>query len=129
MEKLRVWSQQFPPAPRDQPLQAGLAPLGVTDPEASPYPSLSDEERAALVSELERRQGCAAPGPRLRSQSRSQRMEVTLHAFDYNLDFFEVGALDDDQFKIADPKLRIVSEPPPRWADCGATTRTRRRTS
>ena len=34
--------------------------------------------------------------------------KLTFHAFDYNLDFFEVGALDDDQFKIADPKLRIV---------------------
>ena len=34
--------------------------------------------------------------------------KLTFHAFDYNLDFFEVGALDDDRFKIADPKLRIV---------------------
>ena len=31
-----------------------------------------------------------------------------MHVFDYNLDYFEVGALDDPQFKIADPKVRIV---------------------
>ena len=33
---------------------------------------------------------------------------MTLHVFDYNLDYFEVGALDDPQFKIADPERRIV---------------------
>ena len=31
-----------------------------------------------------------------------------MHVFDYNLDYFEVGALDDPQFKITDPKVRIV---------------------
>ena len=29
-------------------------------------------------------------------------------SFDYNLDYFEVGPLHDPQFKIADPKVRIV---------------------
>ena len=33
---------------------------------------------------------------------------LTMHVFDYNLDYFEVGALDDPQFKITDPKVRIV---------------------
>ena len=37
LEKLRVWSQQFPPADRDRPLQASLAPLGITRAGASPY--------------------------------------------------------------------------------------------
>ena len=54
--------------------------------------------------------------PRLRCTRRSSSghspevngWKLTFHAFDYNLDYFEVGALDDDQFKIADPKLRIV---------------------
>ena len=31
-----------------------------------------------------------------------------MHVFDYNLDYFETGALDDPQFKITDPKVRIV---------------------
>ena len=31
-----------------------------------------------------------------------------MHVFDYNLDYFEVGALDDPQFKITDPKVRII---------------------
>ena len=34
--------------------------------------------------------------------------KLTYHAFDYNLDFFEVGALDDERWKIDDPKLRYV---------------------
>ena len=31
-----------------------------------------------------------------------------MHVFDYNLDYFEVGALDDPRFKITDPTVRIV---------------------
>ena len=34
--------------------------------------------------------------------------KLTFHVFDYNLDFFQVGALDDPRFKITDPKVRIV---------------------
>ncbi len=34
--------------------------------------------------------------------------KLTYHAFDYNLDFFEIGALDDPRWKIADPKLRYI---------------------
>ena len=33
---------------------------------------------------------------------------MTLHVFDYNLDFFEVGALDEDRFKLTDPTVRLV---------------------
>ena len=34
--------------------------------------------------------------------------KLTMHEFDYNLDFFEVGALDDPEFKLEDPKVRCV---------------------
>jgi len=34
--------------------------------------------------------------------------KLTFHAFDYNLDHFQIGALDDPAFKITDPKMRIV---------------------
>jgi hypothetical protein len=33
---------------------------------------------------------------------------LTYHSFDYNLDFYEVGSVDDPAFKIADPQLRII---------------------
>lgn len=74
LEKLRVWSQQFPPAPRDRPLQASLASTGI-----------------AVVGDSPEVNG----------------WKLTFHAFDYNLDYFEIGALDDDRFKIIDPEVRI----------------------
>jgi hypothetical protein len=32
----------------------------------------------------------------------------TYHVFDYNLDFFEIGALDDDAWKLADGPMRYA---------------------
>ena len=37
-----------------------------------------------------------------RLEPRQNGWNLTYHVFDYNLDFFEVGALDDDQWKLAD---------------------------
>ncbi|MEV0950480.1 DUF1254 domain-containing protein [Promicromonospora sp. NPDC050249] len=108
LEKLRVWSQQLPPAERDKPLQNSLAPLGLTTTGASPYTSLPTADVSALAEGLEH--GKAALHKVLVSGSSPEvnGWKLVFHAFDYNLDFFEVGALDDDQFKIQDPKLRIV---------------------
>ena len=58
LEKLRVWSQQFPPAERDKPLQESLAPLGTTQAGASPYPAMPEAEvttRSRLGSSRRRR--------------------------------------------------------------------------
>jgi hypothetical protein len=30
------------------------------------------------------------------------------HAFDYNLDFFEIGALDDPAWKLEEPERRLL---------------------
>ena len=43
-EKLRLWSRAFPPAPRDEQLQASFAPLGLTG-EALAYVDADDEPR------------------------------------------------------------------------------------
>jgi hypothetical protein len=108
LEKLRVWSQQLPPAARDTSLQESFAPLGTTHAGASPYLTLPEEEVASLAAGLE-----AAKATLHRALVSGHSPEVngwklTFHAFDYNLDFFEVGAIDDDRFKISDPQLRIV---------------------
>jgi hypothetical protein len=34
--------------------------------------------------------------------------KLTYHVFDYNLDFFEVGALDDPAWKLENPKVRYI---------------------
>ncbi|MFD4957596.1 DUF1254 domain-containing protein [Microbacterium sp. NPDC058389] len=105
-EKYRVWSQAFPPAPRDEALQASFAALGLTG--STPVNELTGEQQAALRAGAQAGDGViaqamagsavdAAPGT----------WSQTLHVFDYNLDFFEVGAKGDDEWKIADPRLRI----------------------
>jgi hypothetical protein len=108
LEKLRVWSQQFPPAERDKPLQESLAPLGLAVSGSSPYAGLPGETVAALTSGLEHAKETLHTALVAGHSPEVNGWKLVFHAFDYNLDFFEVGALDDPQFKIADPKLRII---------------------
>jgi hypothetical protein len=35
--------------------------------------------------------------------------QLSYHAFDYNLDFFEIGALDDPAWRLEDPKVRYLA--------------------
>jgi hypothetical protein len=107
LEKLRVWSQQFPPADRDTALQASLAPLGIIT-GASPYITLGDDIHVGLVAALGQAQAALHHALVSGHSPQVNGWKLTFHAFDYNLDYFEVGALDDDRFKISDPKLRIV---------------------
>ena len=95
-EKLRVWSQAFPPAPRDVPLQETFAPigLGVTGP--SPFADVTADMSTALRDGL--RAGKANLDKLLSSGGSSPELNgwwLTLHVFDYNLDYFEIGALDE----------------------------------
>lgn len=105
-EKYRVWSQALPPAARDAALQASFAALGLTG--AVPVTELADEQQAALragtrAGEAVMTQAMAGSAAGAAPGAWSQ----TLHVFDYNLDFFEVGAKDDAAWKIADPARRI----------------------
>ena len=108
LEQLRVWSQAFPPATRDAALQAALADTGIGATGDSPYVNVDETVAIALRDGLElgreRLETILTSG----SSPEVNGWKLTLHAFDYNLDFFEVGALDDDRFRIADPTLRIM---------------------
>ena len=106
-EKYRVWSQAFPPAPRDEALQASFAALGLTG--DAPVGKLSDEQRAALRAGFQGGAGVIATAMAgAATGAEPGAWSATLHVFDYNLDFFEAGAMDDPAWKIADPKIRIV---------------------
>jgi len=107
-EKLRVWSQQFPPADRDTALLASLGGLGVTNTGPSPFAGLSTESATALAHGLEGAKKALHTALMSGHSPEVNGWKLTFHAFDYNLDYFEVGAIDDDRFKISDPKLRIV---------------------
>jgi hypothetical protein len=108
-EKLRLWSQAFPPAPRDRPLQQSLAAIGIAHSGSSPYVSPD----AVLADALHHGEAVGESTLTGVLESGGSSPEVngwrlTMHVFDYNLDYFEVGALDDARFKITDPKVRIV---------------------
>lgn len=108
LEKLRVWSQQFPPAPRDRPLQDSLAVTGISVAGASPYASIALSDAARLVGDMDAAKEALHTALTSGSSPEENGWKLTFHAFDYNLDYFEVGALDDDRFKMADTELRIA---------------------
>ncbi|MCD2442897.1 DUF1254 domain-containing protein [Agromyces sp. SYSU K20354] len=104
-EKLRLYSREFPPAPRDEPLQASFAPLGLTG-EAS----LADaDHETKAVLEAGFIEGKATLENSLHSGSSPvvNGWNLTYHVFDYNLDYFEVGTIDAPEWKLADPEVRI----------------------
>jgi hypothetical protein len=104
-ERMRVWSQAFPPAARDLAALESYTGLGLTgDVPVGELP-------AAIVAALET--GYAAGKDALESSLRTSspvidHWQVNLHAFDYNLDFFEVGALDDPAWKLSDARTRYA---------------------
>jgi hypothetical protein len=108
LEKLRVWSQQFPPAPRDRPLQDSLASTGIAVEGASPYVSIPLSDAARLVGDMAAAKDALHTVLTHGSSPEVDGWKLTFHAFDYNLDYFEIGALDDERFKMSDPELRIA---------------------
>ena len=104
----------------------GVAPTGVAVRRRRRGP------RAALRDGLAA--GRAAPGERILTSvvaaRRSNGWKLTLHVFDYNLDYFEVGALDDDRVEDRRPEAaHRRARGRGHAAGCGATTPTRRPTS
>ncbi|GAA0429013.1 DUF1254 domain-containing protein [Leifsonia naganoensis] len=104
-ERMRVWSQAFPPAERDRAALATYAELGLTG--DVPVEALPAEVQAALET------GYAVGKEALEASLRTgapvvDHWQLTLHSFDYNLDFFEVGTLDDPAWKLDDPRTRYA---------------------
>ncbi len=104
-EKLRVWSQAFPPAERDRAALDSYAPLGLV----SPYPV--GEQPEGVREALEK--GYALGKEALESALHTSatplgHWTVDLHVFDYNLDFFELGAIDAPEWMLPDPRTRYA---------------------
>ncbi|THV28976.1 DUF1254 domain-containing protein [Glycomyces paridis] len=104
-DRYRAWSQAFPPADRDRGLQASFAPLGLTGTEG--VDSLDGDVKAALEAGYQAGKSLLERLQHSGSSPEVNGWKMTLHAFDYNLDFFEVGAVNEDRWKITDPKVRI----------------------
>lgn len=107
-EKLRLYSQAYPPAQRDQPLQATFAPIGLTtgsSPYLDPNPGLLQALTAGHTQGQHDLRAALTTGG---SSPQVNGWKLTYHVFDYNLDFFQIGALDDPAFKIENPTVRLV---------------------
>jgi hypothetical protein len=103
LEQLRTWCRAFPPAPRDVEYQQRFAPLGLLD--ADGHFTEPDAELAAGLA-----QGRAEMEAALQAGVSPEQngWNLTYHVFDYNLDFFEVGALDDPAWKLGDGPARYM---------------------
>ena len=106
-EQLRVWIAAFPPSERDQAYQQRFEPLGLLAAQ-SPYTDadsdLAAAMRQALVTAKQQMEQALKGG----SSPIQNGWSLTYHVFDYNLDFFEVGALDDPAWKLPDDPKRYV---------------------
>lgn len=106
-EKLRTWLRAFPAARRDRAYEERFRALGLLErdtPFLSPSEELADALRSGLAAGRERMESALRDG----GAPRQNGWSMAYHAFDYNLDFFEVGALDDDRWKLPDTEGRYL---------------------
>ena len=106
-EKFRVALTAFPPPAADAPFMAICEKFGLTSP-VSPYINPDGELEKILVA------GKKAAEEKLEELVQHAAKPVngwqnTLHVFDYNLDYFEIGTLDAPAWKIADRKIAYVT--------------------
>lgn len=99
-ERLRVGMLAFPPAPADREYQEKFAPLGLLDPE-TPYRDPTPDQEKALVQGLHDGKDRIEQLTRHGNVPKLNGWMLGLHLFDYNNDYFEIGALRDPQWRIA----------------------------
>jgi hypothetical protein len=102
-EKFRVALAAFPPPSADAPFVALCEKLGLTAAE-SPYIDPDPALEQILV-----------PGQKAAEEKIEELLKTaikrvngwqnSIHVFDYNLDYFEVGALDSPEWKVADRRM------------------------
>ncbi|MBS1892292.1 MAG: DUF1254 domain-containing protein [Actinobacteria bacterium] len=106
-ERLRTYLDAFPPADRDRAYQERFRLLGVLD-ERSPFLSPSPEVAEALRAGLALGRDRLERGLHETDAPSQNGWTLSYHAFDYNLDFFEVGAKDETRWKLPDGEGRYL---------------------
>lgn len=94
VEKLRLWSQAFPPGPSDRARLASLAPLGLTARGSSPLADFTPTRAAEWGDRLRSAQESLIAVLRAGAVPIVNGWQLPFHAFDYNTDYFEVGTID-----------------------------------
>ena len=106
-EQLRTGIQAFPPAERDRDYQARFEPLGLfasDSPYKDPDSELAAGLRAGLAQGRQRLEDALKHG----AGAKQNGWQLTYHLFDYNLDYFEIGTLDQDEWKLPDTPARYL---------------------
>lgn len=106
-EEFRVALAAFPPPAADAPFLALCEKFGLTAP-VSPFINPDGELEKVLVA------GQQAAEEKIEELVKTAAKPVngwqnTLHVFDYNMDFFEIGALDAPEWKLTDRKIAYVT--------------------
>ncbi len=100
-EQLRAWMRRFPPADGDRAYVQTLAPLGLLEPN-SPYADMPAELADALRAGAQAGQERIEAATRYGQATPVNGWQSALHAFDYNLDYFELGTINAPEWKVAD---------------------------
>ncbi|MEV4614176.1 DUF1254 domain-containing protein [Kitasatospora sp. NPDC049258] len=108
-ERLRRWMAAFPPAAPDAEYQRRFAPLGLLDEGRSPYLAAAPEWTATLVKGIEAGKARIEAASRPPDGVATGEWTANLHLFDYNLDFFGPGTLDDPQWRIPDRRAAYLT--------------------
>jgi hypothetical protein len=88
-EQLRVWGKAFPPAPAERE-------------HAKRFEALAGADDAVLLAGVQAGKAKLEKSITEGGSPQQNGWNLTYHIFDYNNDYFEVGALDDPQWRIAD---------------------------
>jgi Protein of unknown function (DUF1254) len=104
-EQLRAWMRAFPPAQRDRAYQRRFARLGLLAARVG-LPRPGCRPARGPPRRVGRREGALGDRPQGRTQPKQNGWGLTYRVFDYNLDFFEIGAFNDPRWKLADGPAR-----------------------
>jgi hypothetical protein len=101
-EALRRSLAAFPPSPAERRYQRRFEPLGLFDGGNSPYPTMPRDRRTSIREGLERGQEALEEAATTDHAALVNGWTNDLHAYDYNLDYFEVGTVDAPQWTVPD---------------------------
>ena len=106
-ERFRVALRAFPPPAADAPFLKLCEQFGLTQAD-SPYVGMDSARAAVLVA------GQKAGQTKIEELMKQihatpEGWQSSMHLFDYNLDYFEIGAIDAPEWKIADRARAYVT--------------------
>jgi hypothetical protein len=106
-ERFRVALSAFPPPSADAPFLQLCERFGLTELD-SPYVD-GDPQRAAVLAEGAKAGQAKIEELMKQIHASPEGWQSAMHIFDYNLDFYEIGAIDAPEWKIADRTTAYVT--------------------